>query len=81
MSDDVKVETPKEKPLFHNKSAAGKGDSPRNISNKFFKNYDLINWGHKKKKEYWLQDAFDAAKKDRKNDPEWSKGHSSVKEK
>lgn len=25
----------------------GKGDSPRNISEKFKKNYDKINWGKK----------------------------------
>lgn len=27
----------------------GKGDSPRNISKKYFENFDKINWGKKKK--------------------------------
>lgn len=27
----------------------GKGDSPRNISKKYFENFDAINWGKDKK--------------------------------
>ena len=34
---------------FTSKSEAGKGDRPRNISNTFRENYDLINWKSKKK--------------------------------
>lgn len=30
------------------KTGPGKGSSPRNISKKFRKNYDQINWGKKK---------------------------------
>jgi hypothetical protein len=26
----------------------GKGDSPRNMSDRFYKNYQFINWGKKK---------------------------------
>jgi hypothetical protein len=33
-----------DKSLFKNKSAAGKGDSPRNISKKFWDNWDEIEW-------------------------------------
>jgi hypothetical protein len=44
MSEETKIETPKEKPLFHNKSAAGKGDSPRNVSKQFRDNWDEIDW-------------------------------------
>jgi hypothetical protein len=29
----------------------GKGDSPRNISKKYFDNFDKINWGTPKNKE------------------------------
>lgn len=36
---------PKEK-----NNQAGKGDSPRNISKKFWENYDQINWPSKQKK-------------------------------
>jgi hypothetical protein len=50
MSEETKIETTKEKPVFHSKSAAGKGDSPRNISKKFRDNYDKINWTEKKLK-------------------------------
>lgn len=34
--------------IFKSKSDAGKGDKPRNISSKYFKNFDQITW---KKKE------------------------------
>lgn len=44
MSEETKIEAPKEKRLFHNKSAAGKGDSPRNISQQYRDNYDEIDW-------------------------------------
>lgn len=30
---------------------AGKGDSPRNISERFRKNYDHIDWGHGRKRK------------------------------
>ena len=49
MSEETKISVPKEKPLFHNKSDAGKGDSPRNISKKYWDNYDKIK-GFKKSK-------------------------------
>jgi hypothetical protein len=29
----------------------GKGDSPRNISKKYFENFDAINWGKDKKEK------------------------------
>lgn len=38
-----------DKSIYKNKSAAGKGDSPRNISKQYFENYDLIEWSNKKK--------------------------------
>jgi hypothetical protein len=34
--------------IFKSKSDAGKGDKPRNISKKYYDNYDQINWGKKK---------------------------------
>ena len=49
MSDDVKISTPTEKPAFTRKSDAGKGDAPRNVSEKFRKNFDEIK-GLKKSK-------------------------------
>ncbi len=39
-----------DKSVFNKKSDAGKGDSPRNISKKFFENFDKIKWDSKKKK-------------------------------
>lgn len=51
MADESKVEVPKEKPLFKNKSAAGKGDRPRNVSRDYWDNWDKIDWGRSKKKE------------------------------
>lgn len=50
MSEETKIETPKDKSLFHKKSAAGKGDSPRNVSKAYWDNYDEINWEDKKVK-------------------------------
>ena len=44
MSDDVKIQPPAEKHTFTRKSDAGKGDVPRNISRKFWDNYDEIDW-------------------------------------
>jgi hypothetical protein len=41
------VETPKDKSIYHNKSSAGKGDSPRNVSQAFWDNYDEIDWSDK----------------------------------
>jgi hypothetical protein len=38
-----------EKSNFTNKSEAGKGDRPRNISKKFWDNYDEIDWSTHKK--------------------------------
>jgi len=35
-----------DKATFTKKSAAGKGDVPRNISQKFRDNYEQINWHH-----------------------------------
>lgn len=49
MADEKKVEIPKEKPLFKDKSAAGKGDRPRNISRGYWENFDDIK-GFKKSK-------------------------------
>lgn len=55
MSEENKVSPKVDKPeishisdksMFNNKSDAGKGDSPRNISRKFWDNYDQINWHH-----------------------------------
>jgi hypothetical protein len=34
--------------IFKSKSDAGKGDKPRNISKKYYDNYDQINWNKKK---------------------------------
>jgi len=50
MSEETKIETPKEKPFYHNKSAAGKGDRPRSVSQKYRDNYDEIDWSDKKLK-------------------------------
>ena len=33
-----------------NKGRNGKGDKPRNLSKKFRKNYDSIDWANRKKK-------------------------------
>lgn len=33
--------------IFKSKSDAGKGDKPRNISKKYYDNYDQINWSKK----------------------------------
>lgn len=49
MADEKKIETPKEKSLFKDKSAAGKGDKPRNVSRAYWKNFDEIK-GFKKSK-------------------------------
>ena len=35
--------------IFTSKSDAGKGDKPRNISKKYWDNYDQIDWKKKKK--------------------------------
>ena len=45
---DNKITSSKEKPLFTKKSDAGKGDMPRSVSQEFYNNWDLINWGEKK---------------------------------
>jgi hypothetical protein len=37
--------------IFKSKSDAGKGDKPRNISKKYYENFDLINWKSKKSDE------------------------------
>jgi len=34
--------------IFKSKSDAGKGDKPRNISKKYYDNYDQINWDKRK---------------------------------
>lgn len=47
MADEKKIETSKEKPLFKDKSAAGKGDRPRNVSRNYWNNFDEIDWGRK----------------------------------
>jgi len=39
----------KSKSIFSDKSPAGKGDKPRNISKKYWDNYDEIKWNSKKK--------------------------------
>lgn len=49
MADETKIETPKEKPFFKDKSAAGKGDRPRNVSRDYWDNWDEIK-GMKKSK-------------------------------
>jgi hypothetical protein len=49
MGNETKIETSKEKSLFKNKSAAGKGDRPRNISRGYWENFDDIK-GFKKSK-------------------------------
>jgi hypothetical protein len=36
------------KPTPTKSNSNGKGDSPRNVSPKFKKNYEQINWKHKK---------------------------------
>ena len=37
--------------IFKPKSDAGKGDKPRNISSKYFENFDQITWKSKNKKD------------------------------
>ena len=37
----------KKESIFKSKSDAGKGDKPRNISKKYYDNYDEINWSKK----------------------------------
>lgn len=37
--------------IFKSKSDAGKGDKPRNISIKYFENFDQIAWKSKNKKQ------------------------------
>jgi hypothetical protein len=37
----------KKESIFKSKSEAGKGDKPRNISKKYWDNYDQINWSKK----------------------------------
>lgn len=49
MADEIKSDVSKEKSLFKNKSAAGKGDKPRNISREYWNNWDEIK-GFKKSK-------------------------------
>ena len=34
--------------IFKSKSDAGKGDKPRNISKKYYDNYEQIKWNKKK---------------------------------
>jgi hypothetical protein len=38
----------KKESIFKSKSDAGKGDKPRNISKKYYDNYDQINWDKRK---------------------------------
>ena len=38
----------KKESIFKSRSDAGKGDKPRNISKKYYDNYDQINWSKKK---------------------------------
>jgi hypothetical protein len=49
MGNETKVNVPKDKPIFKNKSDAGKGDKPRNISRDYWNNFDEIK-GFKKSK-------------------------------
>ena len=37
----------KKESIFKSRSDAGKGDKPRNISKKYYDNYDQINWSKK----------------------------------
>jgi len=37
----------KKESIFKSKSDAGKGDKPRNISKKYYDNFDQINWNKK----------------------------------
>jgi hypothetical protein len=37
----------KKESIFKSKSEAGKGDKPRNISKKYWDNYDQIDWSKK----------------------------------
>lgn len=37
----------KKESIFTSKSEAGKGDKPRNISRKYWDNYDQIDWSKK----------------------------------
>jgi hypothetical protein len=39
------------KPEINNNTGAGKGDSPRNISKRFWEHYDEIDWGSGPKKQ------------------------------
>lgn len=49
MNNESQVEVPKDKSLFKSKSAAGKGDRPRNVSRSYWNNWDQIK-GFKKSK-------------------------------
>lgn len=49
MSENDKVSSAGDKSMFKHKSAAGKGDAPRNISKAYWDNYDQIK-GFKKSK-------------------------------
>lgn len=47
MGDESKIkDTTKEKSFYTKKSEAGKGDFPRNVSKKYWDNFDKIDWGH-----------------------------------
>lgn len=37
--------------IFKQKSEAGKGDKPRNMSKNYYDNFDQINWKNKKSNE------------------------------
>lgn len=58
MSEETKIETPKEKPFYHDKSSAGKGDRPRSISQRFRDNWDLIDW-HKNEGKIVVRIEYD----------------------
>lgn len=47
MSEKNKKNNTKQTNTKKNKNQNGKGDSPRNISAQFKKNYELINWKKK----------------------------------
>jgi hypothetical protein len=49
MANESKAEVSADKSLFKSKSAAGKGDKPRNISRDYWNNFDEIK-GFKKSK-------------------------------
>lgn len=50
MKNKCNKECDANKQTARNKHQNGKGDKPRNLSERFRENYDSIDWGNRKKK-------------------------------